>query len=479
LSDYNIVDYGAVGDGVSLNTTAIQQAIDACSQNGGGRVVVPAGQFLTGTISLRDDIDFHMTPAATVIGSQKMADYPTLACASTARYGDRASPEDDGRYLGRALIFAQKCKNTAISGTGLIYGNVDDSEFDTGDAPKLHEYYRPMPIWFDECQDVVVKEVQIRKPMMWSVVFSASCNIHVNNIRVTEATFHNNDGCNFLDCRDAILEYCYFDTADDGVALKSFTPAGNRNCIIRNNTIQTRVNGIKLGTDSSGTTANILIENNAIIYSRRAAIAIQSVDGSEVADIRVVSNQVYDTTCPFMIRLGNRARKVFAGGNWITPAAGSIQGVLIKDYEVEMTKPYVRKVQAPGALCTDEPMVTSSISGFPGHCVQDVALENVCITVNNTPAINDEGEIPVEIPENERGYPKSVMFGQILPATGLWVRHVRNLRLVDVNIKVLNRDIRPTYYFDDVVELDASGAYSKVQDPKSTIITVADNHCSQ
>ena len=434
IKDVNIIDFGAVGDGKTLNTLAIQKTIDNCAQNGGGRVVVPKGTFLTGGFVLKSDIDFHLQEGAVVLGSPYMKDYQKRELLRDARYQ---------KYLRYALVFAQGAENITVSGTGTLNGNALLGE-SFKEFQKSGEYKRPCLLWFDECENILVKDITYKNSAMWTETYSLCKNVHVDNITVTENYFFNADGCNMLDCEDFIIENCDINAMDDGICLKGYTNKGCKRGIIRNNKVRSICNGIKMGTDSSGGFRDIVIENNKVWQTGISGIALEITDGGTMENVTVRNLKMDVVATPLFIMLSNRNRKV--RGDLIVP-----QGI-IRNIHIQNIEAVVDKYETYNELerkYFDFIPYASSITGFPGQYVEDVVIKDVNVTIKGGFPKRTADDALREIPEAGRKYPENRMFGT-LPAYGFFIRHVRGLNMKNINLSIEQEDGRPGFLLDDV-----------------------------
>ena len=196
--DYFVADFGARADGVTLNSKSIQAAIDYASANGGGRVVFTPGNWVTGTVYVKDNVTLHLESGATLLGSLNPWDYVK------------------DPYVGwTSMIFALKQKNIGITGGGTIDGRgftvanhmveyIHRGLFE--DPLKLdrpNEVNRPQNIYFRECDGVTIKDVFLKDPGSWNQTYDQCHNVYVEGIRVDSKSYWNNDGIDIVDCEDA------------------------------------------------------------------------------------------------------------------------------------------------------------------------------------------------------------------------------------------------------------------------------------
>lgn len=433
---FNILDFGAVGDGTTMNTAAIQKTIDTCAQKGGGRIVVPRGMFLTGSITLKSNVNLHLEPNAEILGSPYIKDYEPRSLLSPARYQ---------KYLRLALVFSQGENNVTVSGTGTLNGNGQRGG-ELGEFANRggSEGKRPCLLWFDECENIEIKDITYKNSGMWTETYSRCRNVHVDNITVTENYFFNADGCNMLDCEDFIIENCNINTMDDGICLKGYTHKGCVRGIIRNNKVRSICNGIKMGTDSSGGFRDIVIENNEVWQTGISGLALEIADGGTMENVTVNTIKMNVVATPIFIMLSDRHRKVNGS---ITVPKGAIRNIKITNIDAIVDKYNTYNELERNHF--DFIPYASSITGYPGVSVENVTIKNVTITIKGGFPERTAEDALRDIPEGGKNYPENRMFGT-LPAYGFYIRHARGIRMKDINISIVQKDGRPAFLLDDV-----------------------------
>ena len=444
--DYNILDFGAVNDGKTLNTPAIQSAIDAAFKNGKGRVVIPEGVFLTGSIILKSNVELNLNDKALLLGSTNSGDYIKL-----------------NRW--KAIIMADGQKNIAITGQGKIdgqgrrlalnidslfyIGQIDSANYDFAyRRPK--EPARPQLIEFVNCENIRVKNVTLSNASCWVQTYDQCSNVILDSVRVNSDAYWNNDGFDIQDCHNVRITNCTVNSADDGISLKS--QSANNDCdsiYISDCSIRSSGSAIKFGTVSHGGFKNVTVENIEIHDTFRSAVAIECVDGGVLENILVNHVDAVNTGNAIFIRLGERTK---------TQSFGEIKNVTIKNMKVQV--PFGRpdsayKMQGPLVLFPHNTF-PSSITGIPGRRVENVTLENIEISY---PGKGDSSiaNIPLsrlnEVPEKIADYPEFSMFGE-LPAWGFYVRHIDGLTMKNIKVSIEAADYRPAFIFDDARNLN-------------------------
>ena len=208
--DYPVTDFGAKADGQTLNTAAIQAAIDYISSNGGGRLVFTGGDFVTGSIYIKSNVTLHIEAGSRILGSLNPWDYVR---------------DEDARWT--SLIFSIGQKNIGITGKGEIdcrgflvaTKGVDYCHMGLIEDPlkldRLQESKRPENLHFYKCEGIVVKDITLRDPASWNQQYDKCRDILVEGVTVDAKSYWNNDGIDIVDCSDVIIRNCDFDAADD------------------------------------------------------------------------------------------------------------------------------------------------------------------------------------------------------------------------------------------------------------------------
>ena len=213
-----VTDYGAVGDGKAMNTVAIQKAVDACASAGGGRVVVPAGTFVSGPIFLKSNIEFHLVAGAVLRASRIIDEYPLLDVKGHGYHIDR--------WWHASLLTGTHLENVSITGKGVLDGQ-GDAWWKPLDAGQLTNI-RPMVFFLFDCERVRIDGVKIIDSPSWTTVSILCRNTTFHDVTVQNPwkPYHNCDGINFVSCSNVRVSNCSIDTGDDGITLKSLPDFG-------------------------------------------------------------------------------------------------------------------------------------------------------------------------------------------------------------------------------------------------------------
>lgn len=288
--------FGAIGDGVAKDTEALQRAIQACSADDGGTVLLAHGTFLSGTLVLRSHVTLRIEAGATLLGSRDDADYPTLQPPTVN------TQLADCRH---ALVYAVGATDVRIEGGGTIDGNADIDKWRGMARP---EGQRPMAIFTAMSSNVTIEGVRVRNAATWAVVNMAVEHLVIRGIDVDSPHGPTHDGIDVVDGHDVLIEDNTINAGDDGICLKSGSALGLRDVVVRRNHVRGAgvANGLKLGTATVGPMRHIVFEDIAIEDAQAAAMAVESVDGGEVSDVTFRRITLSDVGTPVFILLGAR-----------------------------------------------------------------------------------------------------------------------------------------------------------------------------
>lgn len=444
---YNINDYGAVGDGHTLDTEAINTAIKTASEAGGGTVYVPAGNYVSGSIHLKSHISLYLDQGAVLIATSEepVINYDQAEKALNDKYQDFGHS-----HFHNSFIWGEDLQDVSIAGPGRIWGRglVKDWSQNNKSANKAITFYR--------CTNIIMKDFTIFHGGWFAILATGVDNMTIDNLKIDT----NRDGMDIDCCRNVRVANCTVNSPhDDGICLKSsfalneFRATENvtiTNCQLSGYDEGTLLDGtfqrtgnkhpigrIKFGTESNGGFKNITISNCVFSYCR--GLALETVDGGLLEDITINNITMRDiVNDPIFLRLGARMR-----GPEDTPV-GELRRVIISNVIVfNADSEYA---------CT--------ISGIQGHNIKDLVLQNVKLYYKGG---GMQKQSQGDVPENENSYPEPGMFG-IPPAFGLFVRHAENIKITDVSFHFMEKDYRPALYLNDVhkvelryVEADKSG----------------------
>ena len=444
---FNIKEFGAVAGGQTLNTIAIQKTIDAAAAAGGGKVIVPAGVFLSGTIRLKTGVELSLDKDAVLLGSTNLSDY-----------------QKNNRWY--ALVLADEQNDIAITGYGTIDGQGQQLALNVKklvqngavvDPLKLNrpdERFRPQVLEIQNSHGVKIQHVTLKNSACWVETYDKCTDLLIDSITVLSTAYWNNDGIDIVDCKNVKIRDCNINAADDGICLKSSDPnSACENFDISNCKVRSSASAIKFGTASVGGFRNIKIDNIAIHDTYRTALALEIVDGGAMENVTITNINAKNTGGAVFIRLGQRQGS----------KPGSIKNILIKNLNVEIPKGKPDEgydiAGPPGEDIYPHNILPMEIVGLPGYNIQNVILENINVTF---PGGADKRHAYVSldslaaIPERAKEYPEYSMFGE-LPAWGLYVRHASGLQFKNMTLQYTEPDFRSAIVMDDVKQAEFNG----------------------
>jgi len=483
--------YGAKGDGKTLDTPAVNKAIETAASKGGGTVVFPAGTYLCFSIRLKSYVHLYLDAGATILA----ADSPKPGEATGYNGGtyDAAEPKTDWdayqdyghNHWHNSLLWGEDIHDLSITGPGLIWGKGLSFGSGPGRAPQSEargfspeapnanrpanpeRHYAPRgdysmyqaeqpgvgnkAIALKNCRNVTFRDFSILKGGHFGLLLTGVDNLTIDNLTIDT----DRDGMDIDCCQNVRVSNCTVNSPwDDGICPKSSFALGyarpTRNVTIANCFVTgcyqlgTVLDGtwkkfpagghaygtgrIKCGTESNGGFINITI--TGCIFEGCQGYALETVDGALLEDIAITNTTMRDLISPpLFLRLGARLR-----GPKDTTKVGTLRRVLVSNLE-----------------CYNAPMrVTSILSGIPGYAIEDVKLSNIYIE-NLGGAAPDAAQI--QPPEKEDAYPEPGMFGQ-MPSLGFFLRHMRNVEMSHVELAALAADPRPAFYLEDVERAD-------------------------
>jgi polygalacturonase len=469
---FDVRDFGARGDGATLDTAAINAAIEAAEQGGGGTVRFPPGRYLSYSIRLRSNVALVLEAGSTIIAADPADGQGQY---DAAEHNPWDAYQDFGHsHWHNSLVWGEGLENVSITGPGRIWGRGltrsgpgANRPLKAGDMPSSLGQSDPMgerarkgtafgaemagkgnkAIALKNCRNVLLRDFSMLKCGHFAVLATGVDNLTIDNLAVDT----DRDGFDIDCCRNVRIANCAVNTPnDDAICLKSSFALGRARftehvtitgCQVSGFDLGTFLDGsyattqteapdkegvcgrIKLGTESNGGFRNIVIAN--CVFEHCRGLAIESVDGAVIEDVTVDNLAMRDlSTSPLFIRLGRRMRAPEG-----TPV-GAIRRVNISNVVVS-------QANAPYA---------SIVAGLPEAPVEDVRISNLSVVHGGGGRAVD---LQRQIPEHPDHYPEPSMFG-VTPAYGLYVRHARNLELHHADLRSAGREGRPPVVLHDV-----------------------------
>lgn len=459
--DYNASLFGIKSNGTTMNTTAIQKAIDYIHEQGGGRLVFYVGRYLTGSIELKSNVTIHLNEGAVLLGSTNPYDYRQIP----------------GTWLG--LILANKAENIGVTGRGVIDGQGRETSYNYIDQIQKgvikdelkydRPASRPTLIFLRECKNVEINNVTWKNSAFWVQIYDQCENLNIDRITVDSKAFWNNDGIDIVDCDGVVIKNSFFNAADDVLCFKSHDANSIcQNVVVDNCVGRSGANGLKFGTVSRGGFRNFKVTNITIYDTYRSAITFAAVDGGLIDNILVDGVRSINTGNVIFLRIGDR---------WGKGKQPSMKNVTIQNVyaEVPLRKPDAGYNYEGPIEDMPRNISPASIVGLPDYPIENITLKNITMVYpgGGNKLFAYRGLTPAEldgIPEMRDTYPEFSQFKE-LPAWGFYIRHAKGITFDNVKfIAEKPGDYRPGLVTDDVqgltlrkVEFEEPGANGKEQ----------------
>ena len=430
--DYNVLDFGAKADGTTLDTQAVQQAIDLCSKDGGGQVLIPSGKVvLIGTIYLKSFVTLYLENGAVLLGSPNYSDYTTDTHKNTYK---------NEPHMDRCLIFARDAHSFSIEGKGTIDANGHPKNF------AKEKGGRPMMLRFLNCNDIHLKDVSLLNPAAWTSAWLYCNEIVVDGIKIISRVNHNGDGLDFDGCTNVRVSNSSFDTSDDSICLQ--TSRADKPCkdiTITNCVFTSKWAAMRFGLASRGDFESVTVSNCTFHDILDSGLKIQMNEGGEMKNMifsniimKNVPRPIFMTFC--QQRAGVDAPKEMA-------PMKAMHGFIFENIIVDN-----RELDKNSAIL---------ITGMPNHYITDIQLKNIQITISGGGTKEDAAKKHLkEFTLETMGdwWPEYSKIGT-LPASGIFARHIDGLSIDHIYINILNKDARKAVVFDDVLNGSATNVF--------------------
>lgn len=401
----NILDFGAVGDGITLSTSALQAALDAAEKRGGGTVYFPPGKYLTGTLQLHSNLTLYLDAGAVLFGSQSTGDYPVL----------------DGRWEGlnqkthAPLISGHNLTNIAITGRGTIDGQ-GAFWWNLLRQNRL-AYPRPQLIRLIHCSNILVEGVTLTNSPSWTFNPVRSENITVDKVTIINPPDSpNTDGINPDSCSHVHISNCTISVGDDCITIKSGKEGDGKealvpceNITITNCTMAHGHGGVVIGSEMSGGVRRVVISNCVFVGTDRGIrMKSRRGRGGVVEDIRVSNIIMEDVLCPITMNL------YYACGAW-----GNKENADRRPRPVSASTPRFRNIHISGITARGVKSAAGFFAGLAEMPLENITLSDMDISLS---------------PDSEASYPEMADDLEKMKQVGLLFENARGLTLERVQI---------------------------------------------
>ena len=431
---FNVVDYGAVGDGKTLDTQAINKALEACSRNRQGTVLFPRGTYLSGSIHLKSHVTVQIDSGATVLGAPNDIN---------AYDPPEPNPWDQYQDFGHshfrnALMWGEELENVTVQGKGIIHGGgITRGDPKPGGGDKA--------VSLKLCRNVVIRDITILQGGHFAILMTGCDKVTIDRIKVRTSR----DGINIVGCRNVDVNHCEVRAiryegpraetiegtvprgGDDAIGIKSDYSLGRKmlseHITVRNCKLSTGCNALQFGSETVGDFRNIRFSDCEIEHADKAGIGITTNDGAVIDGVAYKNITMTKAATPFFINVGARLRSPEK------PSIGSIRNIRFDNITSTDTYGYMKN-------CT----FTATLSGRPERPVENVVFNNVKIIYKGG-GTREQAE---NVPPFPEGYAPADL--GVRPAYGFFIRHARGLEFRNVEIGFEKEDLRPAVVAEDV-----------------------------
>jgi polygalacturonase len=435
---YNVRDYGAKGDGVALDTAALQAAIDACHKDEGGTVLLPAGTFLTGTLELKSNVTLHLSAAAKILGAADGKQYH--AAEAIPLTGEWTI--GDGNV---ALIFAANAENIAIEGQGTIDGQGAQFRPPTRGAQPpagLTGNRRPHHLLFYQVRNLTVRDIFLSNGAYHSVRVAVCSRVKMDGVRIHNRVNHNNDGFHFISSQYVHVSNCDVQCQDDACALFGSC----KFVTVTNCSFSTRWSVFRFG---GGEAENITVSNCLIYDTFGCPIKLRCGPGSRYENMSFSNLVMRNVTGPISIGLG--PQRLPAAGSPPPERPGVVRNISFHNIHATVIHP----VTFP-----DVAFVSEFNPGEVKSCMVLNGVDNNLehITFDNVHVVYPGGGSVEEAAVRDVSKIAGEYFAlDVLPAYGLFARKVRGLTMSNVRLEVAGAEMRPAIAFQEVEDAAING----------------------
>ena len=450
---FDVRRFGARGDGATVDSPAINAAIDAATGVGGGTVIFPAGVYASYSIRLKSNVALFLQQGAAILAAPTPYDGLKSGGYDAAEPQGAWEPYQDygHNHWHNSLIWGENIHDFGIFGPGLIWGKGLSRGWDT--EKELPDTKAPgvgnKAIALKNCRNVILSDFSILQGGWFGILATGVDNMTIDNLKIDT----NRDGMDIDCCRNVRVSRCTVNSPwDDGICPKSSYALGYAratenvtigDCYVTGRyELGTVLDGtwkvrtadrwrmgtgrIKCGTESNGGFKRIAISNCVLDGCR--GFALETEDGALVEDLTITGITMRDVGVPFFMRLGARLRG---------PKPGTVPGTM-------------KRILISNVTSSNANLMPSIIAGIPGHSIEDVKISDVYL--EHTGGGTDEMNA-LRPEEKIDSYPEPTMFGD-LPTVGFYARHAKNLELSNVEVAIAGNDVRPAYHLEDVQGAD-------------------------
>ncbi len=443
----NILHYGAVADGVTDNTIAFEKAVSACVQAGGGKVIVPAGQYVSGTIELKSNVFLELESGAEILASYDFSLFkPTKrGCAWIARSALLVNPNLEADPAERvnpckALIMAEDAHHVGVIGFGTL-----DGRRETGKTPAGAGM--PYLVVFSNCTDVFLEDVTMTRPGSFTNYLLNCKKVTIRGLHIDSTGTACGDGIDFDGGQDVTISDCIIDAGDDGIGLKTLTPDEPcKRFTITNCNIRSKYWGcIRIGPETAADYRFITV-SNCVFHDSNDGIKLQLCEDKVFEDFTFSNITMDHVTRPFFITNTHYPFSIYSNGS--RPACGAMRRILFNNITAVLTER--RNVKGVGPYT---PYSGCLLYSLPDGTIEDVTFSHIRLScLGGGTAEDGQKTDQPDLLDYVGFYPESCLQFGTPPAAAFTLRNARNIRFNDVSITCQQSDGRCAFAAENVQE---------------------------
>lgn len=456
MKNFNVLDYGVDISGTKRCSEIVQKLVDDCFVCGGGNIIFPKGKYVLSTIFLKSNVHICLEDGAEILGAESFYDYAPEEKIEYVAYQDSSHT-----YYHCSLFVGIECENISITGNGSIDMRAVWDEDDVRGI--IHR--GPKCIALKYCKNVEISGFKIENATDLAVYFSGCENVDIHHLKLRVFI----DGISPDNSKNVCIHDCEVEAGDDAIVFKSSYTLNKidicKNIHVYNCKLKSRCHALKFGTETNGGFEDFIIEDLEIFDTRICGLSIESVDGAIVDNVQIRNVRMTNVQVPLFIHVGRRMRGP------VGRAVGQIKNVKIENvvatgpyepyeivawnydsYKEKDFYQYPWKFGYAAGLFTDELdpekdawQMTANICGLKESPLQNISLRNIYMELDGGVT-----EYSREVPEDAQDYPEVYAYGRILPAKGIYFRHINGLKMDNVIVKTKRKDLRDDFVFDDV-----------------------------
>ncbi|WP_066631512.1 glycoside hydrolase family 28 protein [Labilibacter marinus] len=428
---FNVLDFGAKADGKTVDTKALQSAIDAASNNGGGTVIIPSGKtVVSGTFYMKDYVTLRVENGATLQGSNNIADYGN----DTHKNMYKKEP-----HMDKCFIYAAGAKSFAFEGHGVIDGNGHTKFFNRKTG-------RPMMMRFKNCDKIHMRDITLINPAAWTSAWLYCNEIVVDGIRIHSRSNGNGDGLDFDGCTNVRISNSSFDNSDDCICLQASMPDKPcKDVVISNCVFETKWGGMRIGLLSRGDFESVTVTNCTFKNIQDSGLKIQMNEGGSMKNM-VFSNLVMkNVPRPIFMTFAQQKACVDAPEEMYPMKEMknfTFQNIIADNTELDKNSAFF-------------------LTGMPNNYIENIIIKDIQFFVSGGGTKEDadkkdHNEYTLDVLEG--WWPEFSKVGT-LPASGMFLRHMKNVYVDNFHIYIDGEDARKPIILNDVVNGRVSNAF--------------------